>query len=142
MRSRNLSRAALLLSAILYAASLTRDAFCVAGNCSDWPGWSILVFGLLAIDGTAANMSWFANPLLFVAWIAAFAGRAVASVILGLVALAVGSSFLFQTEVITNEGGLLNPITGLKEGYWLWLTSMALACIAGALAAKPSTRLT
>lgn len=142
MRSRNFSRAALLVSVTLYAASLTRDAFCVAGNCSDWPAWSILVFGMLAIDGTAANMSWLANPLLFAAWIAAFADRAVASVILGLAALAVGASFLFQTEVITNEGGLLNPITGLKEGYWLWLASMILACIAGALAAKPSTRLT
>lgn len=131
MPSRKVSRLFLLLSAILYAACLTQDAFCVAGSCSDWPAWSILLFGVLG-----GHMSWFANPLLFACWLATFFGRNVAAIILGLAALGLAAAFQFETTVITNEAGFANPLTGLKEGYWLWLASMAAACIAAVFSSK------
>jgi hypothetical protein len=130
-----LARIALMLSVILFAASLTQDAFCVSGICSDWQGWSILLFGALG------HTSWFANPLLGASWIAALFARRLPALILSLAALALGASFLFETSVITNEAGMANPVTGLREGYWLWLASMAFAVIAAFFARKVPVKL-
>lgn len=134
MTTSRITRVALVLSVILFAASLTQDAFCVSGICSDWPGWSILLFG--ALSGQA---SWFANPLLLAAWIAAFFARRMPALILSGAALALGASFMFETTVITNEAGMSNPVTGLRAGYALWLASMAIATVAAFFArSKPA----
>ena len=91
--------------------------------------------GLLA-SGT--NWTWLANPILFVAWAALASGektRAIGSSFaasgLGLVALAIAVSFLFQREIVTNEAGILFPITGYRIGYWMWLSSIAVCCFGG-----------
>lgn len=129
------TRVALLLSVILFAASLTQDAFCVSGICSDWPGWSILLFGALG------HTSWFANPLLAASWIAALFARRLPALVLSLAALGLAGSFLFETSVITNEAGMANPVTGLREGYWLWLASMGFGVVAAAFARKAPVKL-
>ncbi|RZI96325.1 MAG: hypothetical protein EOP39_28985, partial [Rubrivivax sp.] len=55
-----------LLSVALYLGALSQTGFAAGGV---WPGWGILVFGLLgALSGEPANLIWFCNPLLFVAW--------------------------------------------------------------------------
>lgn len=135
MTTRRTTRVALVLSVILFAASLTQDAFCVSGICSDWPGWSILLFGALG------HTSWFANPLLGAAWIAALFARRVPALILALAALGLAAPFMFETSVVTNEAGMTNPVTGLRDGYWLWLASMAMAVVAAAFAGKVPDRL-
>lgn len=124
-----------MLSVILFAASLRQDAFCVSGICSDWQGWNILLFGALS------HTSWFANPLLGVAWIATLFARRIPALILSLTALALAGSFMFETSVITNEAGMANPITGLRAGYWLWLASMVFAVIAAVFARKMPVKL-
>jgi hypothetical protein len=129
------TRVALVLSVILFAASLRQDAFCVSGICSDWQGWSILLFGALG------HTSWFANPLLGVSWIATLLARRIPALILSLAALALAGSFMFETTVITNEAGMANPITGLREGYWLWLASMGFGVVAAAFARKMPLKL-
>ena len=135
MTTSPLARVALMLSVILFAASLTQDAFCVSGICSDWQGWSILLFGALG------HTSWFANPLLGFSWIATLFARRVPALILALAALALAVSFMFETSVITNEAGMANPVTGLREGYFLWLASMVLATIAAFFARKVPVKL-
>ena len=135
MTTSPLARVALVLSVILFAASLTQDAFCVSGICSDWPGWSILLFGALG------HSSWFANPLLGASWIAALFARRIPALILSLAALGLAGSFLFETSVITNEAGMANPVTGLREGYWLWLASIGFAVIAAVFARKMPVKL-
>ena len=129
------TRVALVLSVILFAASLRQDAFCVSGICSDWQGWSILLFGALG------HTSWFANPLLGVSWIATLFARRIPALILSLAALALAGSFMFETSVITNEAGMANPVTGLREGYWLWLASMGFGVVAAAFARKMPVKL-
>lgn len=129
------TRVALLLSVILFAASLTQDAFCVSGICSDWPGWSILLFGALG------HTSWFANPLLAASWIAALFARRLPALVLSLAALGLAGSFLFETTVVTNEAGMANPVTGLREGYWLWLASMGFGVVAAVFARKAPVKL-
>jgi hypothetical protein len=129
------TRVALGLSAILFAASLTQEAFCVSGICSDWPGWSVLLFGALG------HTSWFANPLLGASWIAALFARRLPALVLSLAALGLAASFMSETSVITNEAGMANPVTGLREGYWLWLASMVFAVIAAFFARKARVKL-
>ena len=124
-----------MVSVTLFAASLMQEAFCVSGICSDWPGWSILLFGALG------HTSWFANPLLLASWIAALFARRIPALFLSLAALGLGGSFMFETSVITNEAGMANPVTGLREGYWLWLASMVLAVIAAFFARKVPVKL-
>ncbi len=82
------------------------------------------------------HTSWFANPLLGASWIASLFSRRVPALILALAALALAGSFLFETSVVTNEAGMSNPVTGLREGYWLWLASMVFAFIAASSHAK------
>ncbi|TAJ85022.1 MAG: hypothetical protein EPO41_28335 [Reyranella sp.] len=135
MTTNRTTRVALVLSVILFAASLTQDAFCVSGICSDWPGWSILLFGALG------HTSWFANPLLAASWIAALFSRRVPALILAFAALGLAGSFMFETNVITNEAGMANPVTGLREGYWLWLASMGFGVVAAAFARKMPVKL-
>ena len=129
------ARVSLMLSVILFAASLTQEAFCVSGICSDWPGWSILLFGALG------HASWFANPLLGFSWLATLFSRRLPALILALAALALAGSFLFETAVVINEAGMSNPVTGLREGYWLWLASMAMASLAAFFARKMPVKL-
>jgi hypothetical protein len=129
------TRVALVLSVILFAASLTQDAFCVSGICSDWPGWSILLFGALG------HTSWFANPLLLASWIATLFARRLPALILSLAGLGLAASFMFETSVVTNEAGMANPVTGLREGYWLWLASVGFGVVAAFFARKAPERL-
>jgi hypothetical protein len=135
MTTSKTARVALMLSVILFAASLMQDAFCVSGICSDWQGWSILLFGALG------HTSWFANPLLGFSWIATLFSRRLPALILALAALALAGSFMFETSVITNEAGMANPITGLREGYFLWLASMAMGTLAAFFARKVPVKL-
>lgn len=135
MTTSRMTRVALVLSVILFAASLRQDAFCVSGICSDWQGWSILLFGALG------HTSWFANPLLLASWIAALFARRLPAMVLSLAALGLAVSFMFETSVITNEAGMANPVTGLREGYWLWLASIVFGMIASFFARKVPARL-
>lgn len=143
MQSRKLSLGLLLLSVVVYAAALVQEeAFCVDGQCANWPGYAILLFGALALGDNPANLAWLANPLLLVAWIATWLGRRALAVIAGLAALALAVSFFFAGTVITNEAGIANPVTGMRLGYWLWLASGAMASVAALLAGKPPTNRT
>ena len=140
MQSRKLSLGFLLLSLVVYAAALAQEeAFCVDGQCANWPGYAILLFGALALGDNPANMAWLANPLLLAAWIAAWMGRRGPAFIVGFAALVLAVSFSFAKTVIANEAGIASSVTGLRLGYWLWLASMAVSCAAAALAGRPST---
>jgi hypothetical protein len=134
----NYSRYILVLSIALYAACLSREAFCVDTRC-DVDGWGVLIFGGWQIWGSPANFTWVANPILFMSWIAVGRGEKTLSVPLSLIALMLAAAFMLMTTVIVNEGRLRLPITGIKLGYWLWLASAAATCLA-ALVSKRESR--
>lgn len=120
------SRQLLLLSIALYALSLSLPT---VGR--DSPGWLILLIGGFTVLATPANASWFANPVLYAAWFAACIDKRRATMILGGLALAIGAAFmLFKGRVLTDESGIPKPIGHLYAGYWFWLLSMAVACLA------------
>ena len=124
------------LSLGVYIVCLVPESFCVEGLCDEWPGYGILLTGFLAVPLSWANAAWLANPLLFLAWVAAGLGWRMPAVALSVAAVALSGSFMFADTVVTNEAGLAYPITGLRLGYWLWLSSMAIALVGALLCAK------
>jgi hypothetical protein len=124
-----ISRSLLILSILLYGACLPFDAFCVSGECSQWPSYGILFFGALGLPGSFANLTWIANPILFLSWVTRATQQKVQACVYSFTALIIAMSFLLDRTVVTNEGGIPFPITGYKIGYWIWLTSMAAICL-------------
>jgi hypothetical protein len=176
-----LSAVLAVVSILAFIACLPLHAFCVAGACSNWQGWSVFVIGglaqgpiiflllfgaipLLFVAGilllrrpavlwfaasalalltlvlgvTGGYLLWFANPLLFVAWTLILLRRRPAALWFAVSALAFGIAFLGQKTVETGAIGSDGPmeVTGYKEGYWLWLASMAVAVVAAWLCGK------
>jgi hypothetical protein len=121
------------VSFLLYLSCLPLDAFCASGHCSAWPGYGILLFGPLGVLASITNWTWFANPTLFVAWATLASGAEKVSAAFSVAAFAIAISFLFQREIMTNEAGILLPITGYRIGYWIWLSSIAV-CGFGSMA--------
>jgi hypothetical protein len=127
------SRPLVALSVLIFLACLPWDAFCQNGQCSSWPGWSILLFGWMSIPlapDSLANLAWLANPALVVAWVATLAREKAFAIAASAVALALAASFMLARDVVTNSGGFSFPITGYRMGYWVWLASMTVALIA------------
>ncbi|MBI3514558.1 MAG: hypothetical protein HY060_10915 [Proteobacteria bacterium] len=127
----------LLPSMAVYAACLPFEAFCVDGRCADQPGWLVLLLGFFSVGETRANMTWLANPILFSAWVMIGFGEKAIAIVLSLVALVAAAAFLFMNTVITDASGTLLPITGVTVGYWLWLASMATACLGAIFLRRP-----
>jgi hypothetical protein len=127
--------ASLAASVALYVSCLPFYSFCVARSCTDWPSWSVLVFGWLGLflGGSLANVVWFANPILFFAWIAILIGGRTAATYASGFALLLAAGFPAMKTVVTNEAGILVPITGVKLGYWLWLGSICVGVIASVM---------
>lgn len=127
----------LALSAVVYLVSLTcPEAFCVSGNCTNWPGYGVLLLGWTMLGQTLANDTWFANLLLFVGWALILLGRRLPAVLPSAGALGLAATFLLAQDVVTNEAGIKFAITGVRLGYWLWLASMAVALVAAMLCVR------
>ncbi|NRB48906.1 MAG: hypothetical protein HRU41_14615 [Saprospiraceae bacterium] len=111
----------------LFLFSLTQPAFYI--DRADFDAWSspigLLLMGWLGImAGDSACMAWLANPLLILGAVSLFKFDKFAP-IFGILALAVGLSFLGQEQIISSEAPTYSKITEIKLGYWLWITSMA-----------------
>lgn len=139
MQDLTLPRAFLYLSLALYVVCLPFNTFCVPTGCDNWPSWATLLFGwILAGDG-GANSTWLANPLLFLGWAVMLKphwrfnpGRIVGA-LSGYAALALTIAFYYAETVVSNEGGIAQPITGYGFGYYAWVASAAAFAVAGTL---------
>ena len=123
---KKLKRGLLILSLLLFVASLTQPAFYI--DREDYDAWSngfgLLVSGwagALATDGGAT--AWFANPLILLAWIL-FSKFEKTATVLAIGAAAFAISFLSVEQVISSEAPTYSKITEIKLGYWLWLYSI------------------
>lgn len=135
------SRIFLLLSIALYLACMPLVGFCVNGtSCSS--GLNTLLFGGLGVlYWELSNLIWLANPLLLIAWACLFASKRRSAIFWASLALVVGASFLMVKTVAIDESGVPRPITADGVGYWLWLASIACACL-GSVFIAPSRALT
>jgi hypothetical protein len=136
------SRIVLLISVIVFVASLTQKGFSTAGEePGSWsPGLYLLLIGPVGL--MAGIFEWFANPFLLAAWIFSWFGKQKIALPLALIATGLIVAFLFRQTMIVSEAPTYAKITGYAAGYWLWLASAIIATVAtlvGILAAKRPT---
>ena len=119
-----LVRVVLYVSIGLYIASLTQDCYCTTNSCGEkWQGIYITIIGALGGTMSAAALTWYANPKIWVSWVL-LKKHSYKSVFFALAATIVAISFLFFDKVSGNEDGNQVTITGYHLGYWLWVASM------------------
>jgi hypothetical protein len=84
--------------------------------------------------GPFAGFAWLANPAIVATWLLVLTehgSRRARATALGSVLLAAG--FLLAPALMADEAGHLQPITGHRIGYWLWLTSALVGLLAAFL---------
>lgn len=119
-----------LVSIILFAASLTQPAFTT--QKPDDPQYSsVFVFALGWAGFLAGNLFavvlWLANPLYLLAIISGFRGKHTIAFICSAIALIMAAIFPLIEGIATSEsgGGPFYRIASLNSGYWLWLLAIA-----------------
>jgi hypothetical protein len=114
----------LIISIGIYIISLTQEAFCTANACGDhWSGLSIVAMGAIGGIMSVAGLTWYANPLLWVAW-SLINKKTKKAFFFSLGATAVALSFLLFDQIADRKPGVMVYITNYRAGYWLWLASM------------------
>lgn len=116
------------VSAIIYLLSLTQETFHISGgNPSAWSnGFANLLFGFVS-----GQVTWFANPVIFLSWISLNYSSKYA-IVPSLTATVLCLQFLTVDELVTSEAGHFSQIISYHFGYWLWLAS-AVMCLVGSL---------
>ncbi|MBB6130140.1 hypothetical protein HDF22_004279 [Mucilaginibacter lappiensis] len=117
---KQLRKITLITSISLLLLSLTQQAYCTPGRCTD--SIAIYISGLFGFYLSSAGIVWLANPLLLISWITVKRYFKL-SLITSLLATIISIAFLFFTKIIDNSGGYYNRIISYKLGYWLWVCS-------------------
>lgn len=115
----------ILLSVLLFISSLTQNAYFIKDG-EDSVGSFGLVALLLGFFGlsSSAGFAWLANPCFFISFLQLKKENFKKAKIFSLISVLFALSFMFFDEVIANEGGGQEEITGYDLGYWLWLSSL------------------
>jgi len=116
-----------LLSIGLYLPCLALEGVCTTGECG--LGALQLFFGFFGFFAAPANLSWLANPALFIAWANAMEQDWKVGMVGAIAAPIFAILPLLMTEIVINEGGVATRITGFGLGYWFWLASTIVALI-------------
>ncbi|MEO8332008.1 MAG: hypothetical protein ABI479_06205 [Gallionella sp.] len=130
----------LLVSILLFLASLPFGSLCIAGDCSGLYGWTVFFFGwmesyfIFDINLFGA-ISWFANPALIIAWLCISASHKKCAGIASGIAIVLCASLLLAENIVVSQDGIPSAITGYAPGYWLWFGSTIVAGISATIAA-------
>ncbi|KAG8149094.1 hypothetical protein BFF94_034255 [Burkholderia catarinensis] len=123
----------LAISVVLYLIAMFTTPF-RTGTPDPHPwsdGWEVLLTGWLGV--LVGITAWLANPLVFAAWLLTAKRRRTPAIVLAVLALLFGLSFLSQQRIAVNEGGDVEPVHLDAIGYWCWLASFGAASIGAAL---------
>ena len=117
-----------LLSITCFVVSLTQVGYMIDGAPYSGRGIELFLKGWLGpLKGIFA---WYANPLLFAAWVAIQQRQKTLAISFSLLSLLLICSFFLHTRTTTLFDAEVF-ITGYALGFWLWLWSGIIALIAG-----------
>ena len=120
MKALTLIKITLGVSIGLMLFTLTQEAYCTAEGCMH--SMMAFIFGVFGMFiGGNETLTWFANPLLILAWL--FIKCRKVSFLLSLLSTLIAVSFLMFDEVVITEAGHSSMITRYALGYWLWIGS-------------------
>jgi len=72
---------------------------------------------------------WLANPLLLLCLIFLGCKKYRVALVLGLAAIAFALCTLSITQMLRDEGGTMNKVTGFGVGFYLWLLSIVIPTV-------------
>ncbi|MCA8277417.1 hypothetical protein LGN17_33560 [Burkholderia sp. AU30280] len=125
--------ALLAISVALYLVAMFTAPFRTgAPDPHPWAdGWQVLLTGWMGVLG--GIYAWLANPLVFAAWLLTVKRYRAQAVVLAVLALLFGMSFLSQRQIAVNEAGDVEPVHLDAIGYWCWLASFGVASVGATL---------
>jgi hypothetical protein len=127
------ARVTLIISVALYLAALTQECYCTSMACGDhWAGFFVLAMGAIGGIMSLAGLTWYANPLLWIAW-SQLHKNPKKALAFSLAATVVASGFLLFKEITDITPGRTAYITAYRLGYWLWLASAVTTTIGSLL---------
>jgi hypothetical protein len=122
----------LILSLLLYGASLLTNVFTgLLGAVALAFGWMEAIY-FSHVVGFWVGFAWFANPLIYGAWILIAQAGYRRALLLALLAVILGLGLLTGTHIVVSGSGMTMNLPQLSVGYWLWIASL-LAALIGAL---------
>lgn len=113
--------ATIILTFLLFTTSLFLNAF-YTNESNDYVG-SLGIFAFL-FGFFSMNVSWYANPCLFISLLQLKRGKLKKALIFSILSVILGFSFLFYKTIMVNEGGGKSDIIAYGLGYWFWLSSL------------------
>ncbi|BBI69064.1 MULTISPECIES: hypothetical protein [Psychrobacter] len=114
----------------LMLLALTQEAYCTAEGCMH--SMMAFIFGIFGMFiGGNETLTWFANPLLILAWLLIKYRKT--SFLLSLLSTLIAVSFLMFDEVVVTEAGHSSMTTRYALGYWLWVGSHAVMVLGNVL---------
>lgn len=116
------------VSLLFYLLSLTQQSYCTTLMCRG--SLDALIMGSIGLLFGGANVTWLANPILYLSWI--FRRRTKVGIVLSALAFIISISFLLFDRIVDNESGHLNKIVSYEAGYWLWISS-SITMVVGSL---------
>ena len=109
----------ILISILIFIVACSQKIYCTNDNCGEyWSGLAVLISGIFGVFIGGACITWFANPLILISWLTY--KKTKFSLVMSILALAFGMSFLFFDKIIIDEAGHYGKITGYEIGYYLW----------------------
>ena len=116
------------ISIILFFSCLTQKAYYLSGSYA--PVESLLAFVLGSLGPFYGIFAWFANPFLFISYIAFYIKRFNWSMLSGFLALLLIFSFFLNKTIIAGDSGGKATIINYGLGFWLWMASSVMAIAA------------
>jgi len=125
----------ILVSILTFIIACSQKIYCTNGNCGEyWSGLVALISGIFGIFISGACITWLANPLILISWLTF--KKTKISLVISIIALLFGLSFLFFDKIIINEAGHYGKITGYKIGFYLWNLSFIIMIIRNIISLK------
>tara|TARA_R110001606_G_C15135602_1_gene623904 strand:+ start:188 stop:733 length:546 start_codon:yes stop_codon:yes gene_type:complete len=125
----------ILISILIFIIACSQIVYCTNGNCGEnWSGLAVLISGIFGIFIGGACITWLANPLILISWLTF--KKTKFSLVMSIIALLFGMSFLFFDEIIINEAGHYGKITGYEMGFYLWNLSLIIMIIRNIISLK------
>lgn len=116
-------------SIILFILCLFPPTFYTSGyNSTAWSSGLALLF-----IGWIGDISWFANPLIFLAWVFYKYQNYIPSLIFSLLAIGFALSFLTTESLVVSTAPHYANVVSYGVGYYLWILSMLSSVVAAFL---------
>jgi len=122
------------VSLVVLGVSLALPALVIEPPTQPIMAWDCFLLGWLTL--LLAWPMWLANPLYLVGLVFLGFKKYHISFGLGVVAIALALCSFTITQIVRDEGGTMEKVTGLGSGFYLWLLSISIPTVGSLILAR------